>query len=223
MIKCIIFDLDGTLLDTLSTITYYLNVKIKEYSYPEIDLEECRRCVGAGAWRLIKNVLGPRGADEDTMVKFHKEYTALYDTDPRYLTEPYEGIPELIDALSAKGIKCAVLSNKPDFATRSLIKHYFGDKIPLVHGGRENVPLKPEPDGVFDILSELGCAPAECAYVGDSDVDVYTFLRAGVALGIAVTWGFRTREELSLAGATVFADTPAEIAEIIEEADSAEV
>lgn len=215
MIKCAIFDLDGTLLDTLTTIAYYLNVKLKEYSYPTLDLEECRRCVGAGALKLVQNVLIPRGADEETISKFHKEYTELYDTAPTYLTEPYGGIVELIDELSSRGIKCAVLSNKPDFATRSLINRYFGDKFSVVHGGREGVPLKPQPEGVFDILSELGCDVSECAYVGDSDIDVYTFLKSRVALGIAVTWGFRTRGELSAAGATVFADTPFEVLDLI--------
>ena len=218
MIKCAIFDLDGTLLDTLSTITYYLNVKLKEYSYPEIDLEECCRCVGAGAWRLVQNVLTPRGADEATMHKFHQEYTALYDTDPHYLTAPYQGIPELIDALRQRGIRLAVLSNKPDFATRYLINHYFGDKIPLVHGGRENIPLKPAPDGVYDILGELGIDESECAYIGDSDVDVHTMLNTNVALGVAVTWGFRTREQLAAAGATTFADTTEELLALIDRA-----
>jgi len=217
MIKCCIFDLDGTLLDTLSTITYYLNVKLRDYSLPEISREECRDCVGAGAMKLVRNVLAPRGVtDEENVLRFYKEYTEAYDSDPYHLTEPYEGIHELIDTLNARGVRIAVLSNKPDFATRSLINRYFGDKIPLAHGGREGVPLKPAPDGVYELMSELGVTPAECAYIGDSEIDVRTFLAANVAVGIAVTWGFRTREQLTREGATVFADTPSDILTVID-------
>lgn len=212
MIKCCIFDLDGTLLNTLSTIRYYLNETLKNNGIEPITREACQKYVGNGARKLILRALLEKGIDDDaTFNKVFSEYNAVYDADPYYLTEPYENISELVDMLISQGITLAVFSNKPDFATRSAISHFFPRKFKLVRGATDKTPLKPAPDGVFEILKELGFSPDECAYIGDSDVDVLTGKAAGVCKNIAVSWGFRSCDELGRAGAEIIVNSVGEI------------
>ena len=216
MIKCCIFDLDGTLLDTLTTIKYYLDKTLTAHSLPIMDKEECRIFVGKGARNLVTRTLNARGiTDAEFINSFFDEYNEDYDKAPYHLTEIYDGIVELLDVLLARGIRVAVLSNKPDFATRSVVRHFFGDKIGVVYGGRDGVKLKPSPEGVELLLSELGISREECAYIGDSDIDVLTGKAAGIDLTISVTWGLRTRDELFAVGAKIFVDHPSEIPELI--------
>ncbi len=217
MTKCCIFDLDGTLLNTLGTIKFYMNETLARRGIPPIDDRECMSFVGSGAGALMHRACLSRNiydaALEEEMLL---EYMRAYDESPYYLTEKYEGIDRLLDGLSTRGISLAVLSNKPDFATRAAVAHFFEDVFDTVHGGRENIPLKPSPDGALEILSALGFSPAECAYIGDSDVDFKTGERLGAALNISVTWGFRSREELSSVGARNFANSALELENIIK-------
>lgn len=212
MIKCCIFDLDGTLLNTLSTITHYLNGALKSNGIEPISREACQKYVGNGARKLILRALKEKEIeDELTFNKVFSDYNEAYDADPFYLTEPYEKVYELLSTLASHGVALAVLSNKPDFATRSAISHFFKDKFKLVCGARDGVALKPMPDGVFEILTELGFTPDECAYIGDSDVDVLTGKAAGVSKNIAVSWGFRSLEELRAAGAEIITNSVDEL------------
>ena len=218
MIKCCIFDLDGTLLETLVTIRYYVNNTLAAFGVEPITEEECRVFVGKGARNLIHRVLESRGVDTPEFFdKVFDHYNAAYDAAPYHLTYPYDGIIELLDRLHAAGIKLAVLSNKPDFATRVAINHFFGDRFDIVRGGIEGIALKPAPDAPLALLADLGCTADEAAYVGDSEVDVICAANYKPALPIFVDWGFRTREELAAAGARLVVSDVAEVGRIILE------
>lgn len=212
MIKYCIFDLDGTLLDTLDTITYYMNKTLEAHGIKPLTRDECQSFVGKGARNLMTRALESRGiTDKDTVESILSEYVADYDSDPYYLTKPYEGIEALIYELRAAGMTLGVLSNKPELATRAAITHFFGDAFSLVHGGREGVPLKPSPDATFAMLREIGASPSEICYIGDSDVDVLTAKNFSPALALFCLWGFRTRDELMAVGGERFVSHPSEI------------
>lgn len=216
MIKYCIFDLDGTLLNTLDSIRYYLNRTLGEYGFDGITREECRRFIGDGAKKLVSRALESRGVtDAELCERVLKSYNKAYDSSPYYLTEPYRGIPELISALSSRGITLAVLSNKPDSTARSVVSEFFGDAFSLVRGALDGVKLKPEPDACLEMIKNMGAAPSEVAFIGDTGVDIETGKRATVGFTVGVSWGFREREELIIAGADRVADTPIEILEII--------
>ena len=216
MIKCCIFDLDGTLLNTLTTITYYINRTLVLHGLSVASEEEVCGYVGAGARNLVLRTLNARGiTDEKYIEEFFNIYSAAYDNEPDYLTEPYSGIPELLSKIKASGIKVGVLSNKPDFATVSIVRKIFGELVDVVHGGREGIALKPAPDAILALLSELSCEANECAYIGDSEIDVKTGINAEIENSVAVTWGFRTEEQLREAGAVKFAKSTDELEKFI--------
>jgi len=210
-IKCAVFDLDGTLLNTLSTIHYYLNLTLEKNNLPLVSLDETRAMVGNGARLLILRAMGDAAADRELYDRVFADYNAAYNADPYYLTEPYEGIPRLLGRLREQGITLAVLSNKPDTAVRLAVEHFFPSTFTAVQGGIDGIPLKPDPTGLWNMLSALGFTPDETAYIGDSEPDVLTAKNAGVAFPIAVTWGFRTAEQLLDAGAENIVDYPEQI------------
>ncbi len=212
MIKCCIFDLDGTLLDTVTTIAYYVNKTVTAEGIAPITEDECRIFVGNGARKLIERTLNSRGVtDADALERILKKYNDDYDSDPYYLTEPYPGIPELIDSLREMGYTVAVLSNKPESTVKQIVSHYFGDRFAIVRGGRDTASLKPLPKSTLEMLSEMGESSSELAFIGDTSVDILTAKNAGAALAIGVSWGFRGREELEESGADVIADRAEDI------------
>ena len=210
-IKACIFDLDGTLLNTLTTITYYVNEALKKEGAKTVSEEVCRTLIGKGARNLLQRALSVVGHEVSDFEAFYHGYDNTYNAAPDYLTEPYAGILDLLSALKAKGIKIAVLSNKPEGAVRPLVKRFFGDAITVISGGKDGVPLKPAPGAVVPILEALGLSAAETAFIGDSGVDMQTAKNYGAAIGIGVTWGYRDAEELLSCGADALANTPAEI------------
>lgn len=210
-IKCAVFDLDGTLLNTLSTIHYYLNLTLEKYNLPLVSLDETRAMVGDGARLLISRAMGEAAADRELYDRVFADYNAAYNADPYYLTEPYDGIPELLGRLLGQGITLAVLSNKPDIAVKLAVEHFFPSTFTAVQGGVDGTPLKPDPTALLNMLSALGFTPDETTYIGDSEPDVLTAKNAGVAFPIAVTWGFRTADQLVSAGATNLINHPSEI------------
>lgn len=220
MIKYCIFDLDGTLFNTLTTITHYMNKTLTSHGISPISEEECCSFIGHGARTLMKRALASKGIfDDEFSLSLLAEYNAAYNTDTLYLTKPYEGIPELLLALRERGVRLGVLSNKPDETTNIIISNFFDGIFDDVRGGREGVALKPSPEAVNMMIADFGCSPDEVMFIGDTKVDIETGIAAGCGVSLGVSWGFRTREELVTAGATVIADTPNEIlSEVISRA-----
>ena len=210
-IKACIFDLDGTLLNTLSTITHYVNAAHARVNARQITEKECRALVGKGARNLLVRSLASVGASVSDFEAFFADYNADYNAAPDYLTEPYAGILEVVEKIACSGMRIAVLSNKPEGAVRPLVKKIFGDRIPIVAGGRSGVPLKPNPLAVAPILEALGVDASETAFIGDSGEDMETAKNYGAGLSVGVLWGYRDEEELSEKGADFLAKTPTDI------------
>ncbi len=203
-IRTVIFDLDGTLLDTLGDLAAAVNYGLHSHGYPERTLAEVRRFVGNGVRNLIlRSLNGVETPDFDAVFADFKTYYAEHNA---VLTAPYPGVTDLLRALKEKGIGTAIVSNKYDAAVKALNVHYFGDLIPVAIGEKEGVSRKPAPDPVLLAMKELNADPASTVYVGDSEVDVLTAKNASLPC-LTVTWGFRDREVLREAGADVFFDT----------------
>ena len=212
MKTAILFDLDGTLLDTLGDLHAAVNHVLNQFGYPERTLEEVCRFVGNGAARLIRLAVPAGAEDAPVLAAFQAHYAANCDI----LTKPYDGILPALEELR-KQYPLAVVSNKPDRAVKELAAIYFPGLY--ARGESTDCPRKPAPDMVFCAMEALGAE--RCVYVGDSDVDVATAKNAGVPC-LSVTWGFRGEEELRAAGAQYFChdpkDLPAKIKEILERA-----
>ncbi len=204
--------MDGTVLDTIGTITYYVNITLKKFGIREISEDECKIFVGNGAKVLIERALKSRGIlDAELLSSVLESYNSAYDENPTYLTRPYDEIPELLSELSRRGIKIGIVSNKPDFLTRPLSERFFGALVDKAVGGKEGIALKPAPDSVLGMLKDFGVSPGECAYIGDTGVDMKTGKNAGTRLTVGVLWGFRTKPELIESGADVIAESPKQI------------
>ena len=216
MIKACIFDLDGTLTNTLPTISYYGNCALKKNGFLTFDEERYKYFIGNGAKTLVARMLAAQDKmSEENLSRVFEDYSRAYDAAPLYKTAVYDGILPLLACLPRMGIKTAVLSNKPDFATRSVVEHFFPDSFDIVHGAREGIALKPSPKGALALMEELGIGdPSEIVYVGDTSVDMDTGKAAGF-FTVGVLWGFRTEEELRAHGADAIVSHPLEILELI--------
>lgn len=205
----VVFDLDGTLLNTLSDLTASTNYALKARGYPERSIDEVRSFVGNGIADLMRKAvpMGTSNEDAERALAMFRSHYAEHCAD---LTAPYEGILPLLDALKAEGFGIAVVSNKIDSAVRALCRRYFGDRIDTAAGEREGIARKPSPDSVFYVLNELSCKCDRAVYVGDSDVDIQTAANAEMD-HIGVSWGFRDKSFLLASGATRIADIPNDI------------
>lgn len=216
MIKLVIFDLDGTLLNTLPTIAYYGNKALGEYGLPAIETERYKALIGNGRDLLIHRMLAETMNDTPELYqKVGAVYDAAYEADQLYLTEPYDGIEELLRRLKEKGVKLAVLSNKPDNVVKPIADKMFDGVFAEVWGKRSDYAVKPAPDAAFEICRIVGVSADETAFVGDTSVDIETGKNAGF-LTVGVEWGFRTREELEGAGADFIVKHPLEIIEKVK-------
>mgnify|MGYP002624510375 CR=1 FL=1 len=212
MKKAVIFDLDGTLLNTLEDLRDAVNFAMKSCGFPERSLEEIRRFVGNGVRVLVERAV-PEGINEDEFEKAFSLFKEYYKENMEKNTRPYDGISELLSSLKKAGIKMAIVTNKADFAAIPLCNKMF-PQVDTVIGTSENVVPKPDPQGVYKALEELGCEKDEAYYVGDSEVDAETAFNSGLDL-ISVLWGFRTRQELERLGLTNFVSTPKELEKIL--------
>ena len=211
--KAVIFDLDGTLLDTLGDLHAAVNHALRFFGFPERSLEEVRRFIGNGVVKLMQRST-PEGTDEETDKKCLDSFREYYLAHMQDMTAPYEGVIPLIEKLREKGIKTAVVSNKLHQAVYELCLDYFPGLIDEAIGVSVEAERKPSPVNVYKALEKMGVTADECIYIGDSEVDVQTSHNAGVKC-IGVTWGFRDREELVEAGAEVICDNCESIMDII--------
>lgn len=209
MYKTIIFDLDGTLLDTLDDLTNATNAALRAFGQPERTREEVRSFVGNGIKKLMERALGERVDLLDEGLETFKRYYGEHCAEQ---TKPYEGILPLLEELRKRGTKTAVLSNKADFAVKKLAEEYFPNLLLMAVGENEaaGIRKKPAPDSLFAVMKALDSAKEDTLYVGDSEVDVQTAQNAGVDC-LCVTWGFRDREFLQEQGGKRFVNDPMEI------------
>lgn len=196
MKKLVIFDLDGTLLDTIADLAGATNYALTQLSYPTHDTDAIRTFVGNGINKLLERALPANEQTEENVMRMRSYFVPYYDAHNADLSSPYPGIEVLLQRLQDNGIEIAVASNKYQEATTKLVKHYFPTiQFAEVLGQRENIPVKPHPTIVFDILNKTGIDKKDVLYVGDSGVDMQTAQNAEVD-AIGVTWGFRSRTEL---------------------------
>lgn len=217
MYKACIFDLDGTLTDTLESLTYSVNATLRELGLNQITDEQCKDFVGSGAGKLIERSLKAAGDSELVYKEKAMEvYGRIFKENCTYHVAPYEGVTELLEELGNLDVKLAVLSNKPHLQTQDVVATFFGsDTFSSVQGQKEGVPRKPDPTAVFLLAEEMGVSEKECLYIGDSDVDMQTGVAAGVTT-VGVTWGFRSREVLEENGAAYIVDKAKEIIPIVK-------
>jgi phosphoglycolate phosphatase len=217
-IRGVIFDLDGTLLDTIEDITEASNRVYGARGLAPFSAEEMKKLVGEGAEELVRKVFASRGRpplDEAGMAAVIRDYRREYETCWRVHSRPYAGVPELLSELSRRGVKTAILSNKAQSFTSLMAEallptHAFD----IVRGARPGVPLKPDPAPALAIAAELGLAPAACAFVGDTSIDITTARAAGMFAAGAL-WGFRTAEELRSSGAAALLALPADLLRLV--------
>lgn len=196
MKKIVIFDLDGTLLNTIADLAAATNQALQHFGFPTHPTEAYRFFVGNGINKLFEQALPEEERTEQNVLRIRSRFLPYYDEHNADFSTPYPGIPEVLYALQSHGIRLAVASNKYQSATQKLIAHYFPTlRFEAVLGQREGIPVKPDPTIVNDILHATGLSATDALYVGDSGVDMQTALRAGVD-AVGVTWGFRPRTEL---------------------------
>ena len=206
-----IFDLDGTLLDTLGDLAAATNYALRQHGMPEHSIDDVRRFVGNGVRKLMERAIpdGAHNPDFEATFATFRQYYMQHSLDT---TQPYEGISETLAALKARGCRLAVVSNKMMAATQELCQHFFPDTIEVAIGENEaaGIRKKPAPDTVYAALDALGVGKGNAVYVGDSDVDIQTAANAGLPC-ISVLWGFRDKAFLTENGAKTFISTPSEL------------
>lgn len=211
MKKAVIFDLDGTLLNTLDDLADSTNYALSKFGYPTRTIDEVRQFVGNGVAKLIERAI-PEGKNNPNFEKCLAIFKENYAQNMYNKTAPYNGIIEMLSNLKSKGIKIAVVSNKFDLAVKELCKKYFEGFIDFAAGENEaqGIRKKPAPDTVISVLNKFNFAPEDAVYVGDSDVDIMTAKNSKMPC-ISVTWGFRDEKFLLENGATILINAPSEI------------
>lgn len=213
MKNTVIFDLDGTLLNTLHDLADSVNYALNEQGFPNRSYDEIRLFVGNGIRKLIERSV-PKDATKEQTDKCYNTFCQYYPLHMEDKTKPYDGILELLNELKENGFKTAIVTNKADFAAQNLCKRIFGDLITVTVGAREGVRHKPYPDSTNLALELLNSNKEDAIFVGDSDVDILTAKNANIE-SVGVLWGFRDKVNLESAGATVFAENAQELKEIL--------
>lgn len=206
-ISAVLFDLDGTLLNTIFDLTAAINHTMSELNFPSRAQTEVQSFVGNGIVKLIERALPDGYAEQSTVKRAYALFTEFYRENCAQKTTPYPGIVDLLTALKAKGIPMSVVSNKDEDISRRLCDRFFPGIFQNVRGGRSDYPKKPDPAGVQFCLKSMGVSAADALYVGDSDVDFFTAKNAGTACAL-VGWGFRPRESLARLSPDFLADSP---------------
>lgn len=214
MKHAVIFDLDGTLLNTLGDLRAATNHALEVRGLPPHSMEEIRQFIGNGIRLLICRAM-PKGTPEAEIDAALDDFKAYYAAHIHDRTVPYDGIPQLLTALRKRGIKVAVLSNKIDSASQQLIEYFFPGKTDVVFGEHVGVPRKPDPTSCRMVMQQLGVQPEQVLYVGDSGTDMQTAKNAGL-YAVGVTWGFRSKEVLLEYGADVLVHRPEQILQILD-------
>ncbi|MBR0351589.1 MAG: HAD-IA family hydrolase [Oscillospiraceae bacterium] len=211
--KAVLFDLDGTVMNTIEDLHDSVNASLSRFGMPEISLGDTMRFIGNGARRLIEQAV-PAGTDGELLEQVLKYYVNYYQDHCMIKTAPYDGITELMRRLKDAGLRQVIISNKPNGATGEIADRYFKGLAEFAIGEKEGLRRKPWPDMVDAAVGRLGLTKEECVLVGDSEVDCITARNAGVDC-ISVLWGFRDKETLIGAGAAAFAGTPEELGDRI--------
>ena len=211
MYKTVVFDLDGTLLNTLTDLADAGNRLCRKYGWPTHERQAYRYFVGNGIPKLVERFSPENARTPEQLAATLAEFTARYDAHKEDKTAPYPGIAALLDKLRANGIRCAVFSNKADPLCGKIIAHYFGEgRFDAVRGSRPGVPTKPDPAGLYALMEQIGAERSSTLFVGDSDVDILTGHNAGLP-AMGALWGFRGEAELTAAGADALAAVPEDI------------
>ena len=208
-----IFDLDGTLLDTLDDLTDSMNYILGKHNFPLRTRDEVRNFVGNGVRKLVERAVPPEyKADEEFIDKFYDDFSLYYNSHSDIKTSPYPGTLDMLDKLLHSGFDIAIVSNKIDSAVKSLSAKFFGERIKSAIGEKPSVRHKPEPDMVFMAMEEMGADKENSIYIGDSEVDIQTAKNAGIPC-ISVLWGFKDRNFLEDSGATTIVESMEELGE----------
>lgn len=209
--RAVLFDLDGTLLDTLQDLADSANSALRSLGLPIHPVDSYRTFVGDGVDILVRRVLPEERRDSNTVGSLKAAFREEYSRRWKDATRPYPGVPELLDALSGRGVILTVLSNKPHAATQAVAGHFFSRwPFAVFWGQRESHPRKPDPAAALEICRAVGVEPGEMLYVGDTNTDMQTARRAGM-FAVGALWGFRSREELLASGAQALVSHPAEL------------
>ena len=211
--QAVLFDMDGTVLDTLDDLCDSINHSLVEFSLPQVSREHVRQCLGNGAAFLVSHSI-PAGSSPDLEADVLAFYKPWYDAHCLIKTAPYEGILTMMQSLKEQGLRLAIISNKPDRAVQELSDAFFPGLLELSVGESPSVRRKPAPDTVLTAASQIGLSVDQCVYVGDSEVDLQTARNAGMDC-ISVTWGFRDEAQLIEAGASVLVRTPEELESLL--------
>lgn len=211
--KTIIFDLDGTLLDTVQDLANAVNHSMTLNGFNARTLAEIRSFIGNGIRKLVERSM-PQG-DTSMLDKCVQDFYEYYTQNMTVCTKPYEGVVDMLGEIKEQGIKICVLSNKEHNAACEIVKKYFGNIFDVVFGERKGVPIKPDPSSTIELLSIMQAQPDEVLYIGDSDVDMKTAKAANV-FAVGVTWGFKSREVLMENGADILIDCPKELLKLLK-------
>ena len=211
--QAVLFDMDGTVLDTLDDLCDSINHSLAEFSLPQVSREHVRQCLGNGAAFLVSHSI-PAGSSPELEADVLAFYKPWYDAHCLIKTAPYEGILPMMQSLKEQGLRLAIISNKPDRAVQELSDAFFPGLLELSVGESPSVRRKPAPDTVLTASSQIGLSVDKCVYVGDSEVDLQTARNAGMDC-ISVTWGFRDEAQLIEAGASVLVHTPEELESLL--------
>ena len=206
-----IFDLDGTLLDTLDDLTDSMNYMLGKHNFPLRTRDEVRNFVGNGVRKLVERAVPPEyKADDEFIDKFYNDFSLYYNSHSDVKTSPYPGTLDMLDKLLENGFDIAIVSNKIDYAVKSLSSKFFGGRIRSAIGEKPSIRHKPEPDMVFMAMEEMGANKMDSIYIGDSEVDIETARNAGIPC-VSVLWGFKDRKFLEESGATMFVHSMEEL------------